>query len=1732
MFSLRHCTRYVCLFALILGVILPVLGKTNPQLHSLPLAFEPNQGQAGPSARFLVHRDGVSALFQPDGVEFRLPGLGASRHNVELRWDTPEVVPAGRDLQAGHTNYLLGRDAAKWIRNIPHYSAVEYPQLYPGISLLFYGNGDSLEHDFRLSAGADPKKIRLHFKGADNVRIDARGDLQIQVAAERLTLRRPVAYQEIDGRRSVQADFALDKDGTIRFRIGDYDRNQLLVIDPVFTFSTYLAGTGMDQISAVTTDSAGDIYATGTTSSTDFPVEKPLEQACTEDACHTIFVTKLDPSGHTLLYSTYIGSAGSYGASGGIAATSSGNVVITGTSMGTDFPQAGNLPSLAQCLGGGGCYYLVSLKPDGSAFNYSGMLEAEQGAFANVGVVALDAAGNAYMSGGTQLSSFPVTPGTLATSVPGYPYTSTFVLKVDPTGKLLYATIIPGTSPPNPAVVNDNMFNAYGIAVDSKGQVTIGGNAGLGLPTTAGVIQKTNPNTAANQPDPVAGFILQLNAQASAVNFASYLPGTDGVAGMAVDTAGNYYFAGTTQEFTLPTSSNAYLKARPPLSCNCSSGYIMKVNPQATAILAATYVDAPPSATSWGANLDGIALDSGNNVFIDGITGNAQFPLKNPFVTQIGFSGFSADMVLAELNPDLSALLFGSFLNPTDGIYPGSVPAGIAVDKTDNLIIGGLTYAVDFPTTENAVQPNLPAPASFLTTPQHNFIAKIDMGIPAPSVCLGATSVHFSNVAAKTSSSQAVKVTNCGNAPLTVASALSTDRSVIAKDDCTDVAPGSACNITLTFAPPDTVAVSGNISIVDNAAISPQTISFGGQASGPQLVTQPTALSFGHLLVGTQAPGLGLLLNNVGTTALAIAKISVTGSGYSLTGNNCPDTLASRLFCSLQIGFSPVAAGAQNGSLVISSNDPANPALTVALNGAGDAAYAAPAISSIGAGTVQINNGPANITVLGSNFYPASVVQLNGVTQQSTFVSNSQINVTLAATSLTTLGEETLSVTNPGIPTATTAVVTPYATLPVNPVALVSVPATKLLYAAIPASSTTDPNTVLPIDPVTLKTGTPIPVGNDPIYLAASSDGSYLYVANRTDETVQRINLQTGSVERTYAYSPNPFCTSCDVIPASDLEAVPGSPKEVVLAQNGMLSLYNDNGLVNYVPTAFVEIDAPTFSNFTFAGTPPAIYSLPFTSVQNPFFGIATLDSTGVHWAPVTGGNYGPPPSPIGNQVLSDGTLLYTSGGGVWNASTRAQVTTFPVSYDTTSIALNVATHRYFAIGGYENFDSGGPDSLASILTAYSTQTHQLLGTLAFTQTSPLLSGLSVWGTDGFAYIGDSGIFITRSSLMGTEAENPVPTITSISPASISAETPLPSLVFTGTGFVPDSYVLWNGTYISPQYYSSTSIEILLVNNVAPVSPENVTVQVVNPAPGGGSSAVFPYKIGPPIPIAAFLQTILDFGSVPEGQTSVSQELFLENTGAGVLHISALTASGDYAVTSTCGSTLGAPGLCRLFVTFTPTALGTRTGMLSVTDDSANTPQTVTLTGIGGAGSGSALTIGEAAGSSATATVTAGGTATYNLSLFSSGGFTGPVALTCSGAPANSTCTVAPATLSVTANGSTAFKVTVATNVSPGTRIASPNRIMLSGLAALSLLTMPFVAWRRRNALASLVLLLGISTGLILGCGGSSGSGGSGGSGTPPTGGSAVTPAGTYTLTVKAASGNVIATQALTLTVQ
>lgn len=147
----------------------------------------------------------------------------------------------------------------------------------------------------------------------------------------------------------------------------------------------------------------------------------------------------------------------------------------------------------------------------------------------------------------------------------------------------------------------------------------------------------------------------------------------------------------------------------------------------------------------------------------------------------------------------------------------------------------------------------------------------------------------------------------------------------------------------------------------------------------------------------------------------------------------------------------------------------------------------------------------------------------------------------------------------PGGGTSNAGTLTPYQALAIGASALTYVPTTGKLYVTIPASSLSNPNTIVPIDPNTGATGTPIPVGNDPRMTAASGDGKYLYVLLLADQTIQRVNLQTSTVERTFAY-PTVLWITPQSLTASDMHVVPGANRSVVVSFNGVVALYNDTG--------------------------------------------------------------------------------------------------------------------------------------------------------------------------------------------------------------------------------------------------------------------------------------------------------------------------------------------------------------------------------------------------------------------------------------------------------------------------------------------------------------------------------------------------------------------------------------------
>src|SRR5439155_8438384 len=168
---------------------------TLSKLGNLPLSFERNVGQIDPAVRFIAHTPTVVFSFTPSEVIF-----GEVQMKIINGNPAPEI--AGIDLLPGRSNYFIGNDPTKWKTDVPHYARVRYAEVYQGIDLIFHGNQRQLEYDFVVAPHSDPRRIRVAFDGALQLRIDRDGALIVRTnSGNEIRQHPPVIYQEVDGAR-------------------------------------------------------------------------------------------------------------------------------------------------------------------------------------------------------------------------------------------------------------------------------------------------------------------------------------------------------------------------------------------------------------------------------------------------------------------------------------------------------------------------------------------------------------------------------------------------------------------------------------------------------------------------------------------------------------------------------------------------------------------------------------------------------------------------------------------------------------------------------------------------------------------------------------------------------------------------------------------------------------------------------------------------------------------------------------------------------------------------------------------------------------------------------------------------------------------------------------------------------------------------------------------------------------------------------------------------------------------------------------------------------------------------------------------------------------------------------------------------------------------------------------------------------------------------------------------
>jgi hypothetical protein len=644
----------------------------------LPLYFIKNRGQVDRKVQFYAQGPGQWLAFTSREAVLNLRQSKGKVAKIHL---TPVGMQPGINIQAldpqeARFNYLLGQDQSRWLTDVPSYGAVLYREAYPGIDLKFYGKNRQLEYDLILRPGADLSRVKFRYQGTVGLTVDRAGNLAVKLQdGGELVQKKPVVYQEIDGRRVArEGRFRLLNQGGTEygFAVAAYDKQRPLVIDPVLVYSTYLGGSSDDKIRGVAVDQQGNVYVTGATNSSDFP---GYGQA--GDGYHP-FVAKLNAAGTALVYSTVFVS-GSGHSTNAIAVDGAGNAYVTGNAPNSGLPLIPNSPICT--YKGGTDVFVVKFNQAGNTMLYATYLGGTGNEYP--GSIAVDGTGQAYVTGPTQSIDYITTPTSLHPSPLGGE--NGFVSKINPEGtQLVYSTYLGGSNTDIPT----------GIAVDGSGNAYVTGHT-----------SSSSDFTTLTPMRPWAGgstdaFVGKLNSDGTAMLMFTYLGGSfaDGGNAIALDPAGNICLTGWTGSTDFPRVNALY----PSRGGGTQDAFVAKIDAAWSSLLYSTYLGG--SEEDKGQS---IGVDAAGNAYVAGLTQSSNFPTKNSLQPYRGGAPGSlyGSVFVTKFSPSGSALLYSTFLG---GTQEETTSGGyrLAVDRAGNAYVVGSTSSDDFP-TKNALQPEL-----------------------------------------------------------------------------------------------------------------------------------------------------------------------------------------------------------------------------------------------------------------------------------------------------------------------------------------------------------------------------------------------------------------------------------------------------------------------------------------------------------------------------------------------------------------------------------------------------------------------------------------------------------------------------------------------------------------------------------------------------------------------------------------------------------------------------------------------------------------------------------------------------------------------------------------------------------------------------------------------------------------------------------------------------------------
>jgi HYDIN/CFA65/VesB family protein/beta-propeller repeat-containing protein len=826
----------------------------------IPLTFEQNQGQMDGNARFIA-RTGRNTIFLTDtGAVFATSSAGKV-HSVRMRFlGAKKSEPSGESATGGLVNYYRSSDSKKWLTRIPLFSAIRYSQLYPGIEGVFHGQLDRLEYDFEIAPGGSPNDIRFQLQGADQIAIAADGSLDIVSGPESWQMLPPIAYQMRGGQRiSIPVSYRLLRDKSIVLKVNKFDHSSVLIIDPVVQYGTLLATNNSIHVAALQVDSSGDLIIAGDTFASNYPVVNGKGPSAT--GSNQIYVTKLNPAGDTILYSTYLPASG-FSSARALGLDQSGNAYVAGIAGASDFPNTTNLASCSPQFCNAG--FVAKLAPDGSLV-YSSILASGQVLPRGI---AIDAGGNAYVAGNATdntlktVNAFqPSYSGLICTSC-----SNAFFAKLDASGtSYVFASYFAG-----PATNSGGEMSAKGIALDSSGNIFIAGETQIGEPLV-------NPWESGG-----GLFISEFAPDGKTLLFSTGFgsSGADHLTGITVGADGTVYLVGSAGGQDFPYTLDAVAH---PLGGASFPMFVTAIDPGLTKLTYSTYL---------GDGLDPVmALDSASHLHVGGLSVLNLLPRQNAVVSDVTSGGFVLELDAAGKPVNVSE--FG-------GHFAAQVPTAIAVDSSGSVYIAG----------------NLAQNTSFLTQP--------DDVIVGPIVGQN-SGVNFGSFFAKINPANSPQISlapvppflilrNAGSADLHVSSIVLAGNLAKYFGSCGTgsftVPAGTSCVLTVTDA--NNLTASGTVTINSDAQPGSQTFTAtlpgnGGNIIGPLILFQDVRFAYPPQLTGTTSDSVPMKLWNIGTANATVNSITANGSASETDDCNTQGggTLAPGASCTVQVSLTP-----------------------------------------------------------------------------------------------------------------------------------------------------------------------------------------------------------------------------------------------------------------------------------------------------------------------------------------------------------------------------------------------------------------------------------------------------------------------------------------------------------------------------------------------------------------------------------------------------------------------------------------------------------------------------------------------------------------------------------------------------------------------------------------------------------------------------------------------------------